>query len=206
MRKIRKFKVAIHLKEILRRIKLSGIDGNAAGFALDSDIAVFTAALHRAVEPGVVYELIEGRSMELAGVPHGDMSSVCAVTLGSKLEGEIAKISNPQALAIANIIIYEFLRTAITFVANLVEEDAKKEDYTAEGWQILYSPSFGYGPEPKFLREAARIDTDSARKALGALLERLNAGKIGVKFDGESVTPKATVVFILPWQRKKGKK
>lgn len=208
MRKIRKFKVAIHLKEILRRIKLSGIDSHAAGFALDSDIAVFISALHRAVEPGVVYELIQGQCMELtaAGVPHGDMSTICAITLGDKIEKEILLNNNPQTLAIANIIMYEFLRTAVIFVADLVKEDAKKEDFIAEGYQILYSPVFGYGPEPKFLREAARIDAEAARKALPALFERLNAAKINVIFQEDTVIPKATIVFILPWQKKKGKK
>ena len=207
MRKIRKFKVAIHLKEILRRVKLSGIDSAAAGFALESDLAVFICALHKAVEPGAVYEFIQGNCMELsgAGIAHGDMFSVCAVTLGDKLASEVAANTNPQALAIANIVMYEFLRTAVTFVADLVKDDAKKEDFTAEGYEILYSPVFGYGPEPKFLREAPRVEPQTARKALPVIFERLNAAKINVKFEDDIVMPKPTIVFMIPWQKKRKK-
>jgi len=208
MRKIRKFKVAMHLKEILRRVKLSNIDIAAAGFAHESDLVVFIAALHKAVEPGVVYEFVQGNCMELssAGVAHGDMFSICAVTLGDKLEAEVIANDNPQALAIANIVMYEFLRTAVTFVADLVKQDAQKEDFTAEGYEILYSPVFGYGPEPKFLREAPRVDAQTARKALPVIFERLNAAKINVKFDGDAVTPKPTIAFMIPWQKKRGRK
>ncbi|MDR1123481.1 MAG: hypothetical protein LBL61_02540 [Elusimicrobiota bacterium] len=208
MRKIRKFKVAMHLKEILRRVKLSQADIKAAGFPDDRDLAVFTASLHRALEPGVVYEFMEGHCMELAsaGIENDGVLGVCALTLGSKIEEEINQIVNPQALAIANIILYEFLRTAVIFAASLIKDDAEKEDFTVGGYEVLYSPSFSYGPEPKFLREAARVDAQAARKALGPLFERLNAQKINVQFENDAVSPKATIVFIMPWLAKKRKK
>jgi hypothetical protein len=208
VRKIRKFKVAIHLKEILRRVKLANIDRNAAGFALDSDIAVFISQLHGAVEPGVVYELIEGRCLELsaAGIERGDMFSVCVLTLGPGIEEEIARLTEVNAAATANIILYDFLRTAATFVSDLIKEEAKKEDYIAEKQEILYAPLFSYIPEPKFLREAPRIEAEAANKVLPALLTRLNAEKINVRFEDGKILPKATIAFIMPWQRKKGKK
>jgi hypothetical protein len=208
MRKIRKFKVPIHLKEILRRIKLSETDTKAAGFSDEKDLTVFIASLHRAVEPGVVYEFIEGRCMELAaaGIENNGVLGVCALTLGSKIEEEINQIKNHQALAIANIILYEFLRTAVTFVGGLIKDDAEKEDFTVGGYEVLYSPSFSYGPEPKFLREAVRVDAQIAQKALPALFDRLNAQKINLKFIDGQIAPKATIVFMTPWQKKKGKK
>jgi hypothetical protein len=208
MRKIRKFRVAMHLREILRRVKLSGIDSAAAGFAHENDLVVFIAALHKIVEPGIVYEFVKGRCMELAcaGLERGDMFSVCVVTLGDKLEKEIASVCDPRALAVANIVLYEFLRTAVIFSADIIKDEAREEDFTAESYEILYSPVFGYGLEPKFLREVPRAEPHTARKALGPLFERLNAQKINVKFENDAVSPKATVVFMMPWQRKKGRR
>lgn len=208
MRKIRKFKVAIHLKEILRRIKLVNIDTVAAGFPLESDLAVFIAGLHASVEPGVVYEFIEGQCLELStvGIKHNDTFSVCIITLGAGIEMEISKLTNFQALSIANIVMYEFLRTAVIFVSDLIKEDAEKEDFAVTGHEILSSPVFGYAPEPKFLREASRVEPETARRALPILFERLNAQKINVKFENNIVLPKATIVFMMPWQKKKGKK
>ncbi len=208
MRKIRKFKVAIHLKEILRRIKLSNIDPVAAGFSVESELAVFIASLHGDVEPGVVYEFIEGQCLEFstAGIAQHDMFSVCVITLGGKLEQRVAEIQNTQTLAIANIVMYEFLRTAVTFVSDLIKEDAQKEDYTVNGYEILSSPVFGYVPEPKFLREAPRIEAQAAKKVLPLMFERLNASKINVSIREGGVLPKTTIAFIMPWQKKKGKK
>jgi hypothetical protein len=208
MRKIRKFRVAIHLKEILRRVKLSQADIKVAGFSDDKDLAVFIASLHRSVEPGVVYEFMEGRCIELAsaGIKNNGVLGVCALTLGSKIEEEINQIQNPQALAIANIILYEFLRTAVIFAAGLIKDDAEKEDFTAGGYEVLYSPSFSYGPEPKFLKEAVRVDAQIAQKVLPALFGRLNAQKINLTFSEGQVAPKAAIVFMMPWHKKKGKK
>lgn len=208
MRKIKKFKVAIHLKEILRRIRTSNIDTAAAGFPLESDLAVFVSSLHSSIEPGVVYEFIEGQCLELstAGIKHNDMFSVCVLTLGSKIEKIVAQAQGVEAMTIANIVMYEFLRTAVTFVSDLIKDDAKKEDFVVEGHEILYSPVFSYAPEPKFLREAARIEPQTVRSVLPVLFDRLNAQKINVRFEENIVNPKATIAFIMPWQKKKGKK
>ncbi len=207
MRKIRKFKVAIHLKEILRRVRLSGIDTVAAGYASDNDIAVLIAELHKEIQPGVVYEFIEGPCLELstAGIKHGEQFSVCIITLGADVQQKMAQFTEGNTLAIANIIVYEFLRTALSFTADLIKEDAQKEDFITEGYEVLSAPSFGYGPEPKFLREARRLEPALAQKALPILFERLNAQKIGVSFEDGQVSPKTTIAFIMPWYKKKKK-
>jgi len=206
MRKIRKFKVAIHLKEILRRIKLANIDTAAAGFPVESELAVFISSLHSDIEPGVVYEFIEGECMEFAaaGLKQPKMFSVCVITLGSKFEARLAEIKNTASLAVANIIMYEFMRTAVTFVSDLIKEDAQKDDFTVGNYEILSSPVFAYVPEPKFLREAPRAEPEAAKKVLPLVFERLQAQKINVSFKDNAVLPKATVAFVMPWQKKKG--
>lgn len=207
MRKIRKFKVAVHLKEIYRRIKSARADF-AAGFAPEGDLAVFITSLHGDIEPGLVYELIDGNALELsgAGIDCREQYVLCALTLGAKLEERLKTIADIQTLTVANIIVSEFLRTAVTFTSDLIKEEAKKEDLYPLDYEILYSPLFSYGGEPKFLREAKHIEPDRAVRALKAVLERLEAQKISVSYEDKIMQPAATIVFILPFERKKGKR
>ena len=71
--------------------------------------------------------------------------------------------------------------------------------------QLVYTPLLGVAAEPKILREAVRLDKSLADSALPLLLEKLNASKIDVALQNGQLTPKATVVFLIPWQRKKKK-
>ena len=207
MRKIRKFKITLHYKEILRRLRGAGIDLRAAGFNDESELAVFLTSLHAALEPGVVYEFLEGQNMELNGLGLDyKMSSLCALTLGGKIDDEIAKIINPQALVIANIALMEFLRTAIMFMADVVNDDAKKEEFETENYTIIAVPQFNYSNQPKFIREAKQIEVALAKELLPVLLDRLNGAKVGIKYQEGQLVPKNTIVFVIPWKKKKGKK
>ena len=207
MRKIRKFKITLHYKEILRRLRGAGIDLRAAGFNDESELAVFLTSLHAALEPGVVYEFLEGQNMELNGLGLDyKMSSLCALTLGGQIDDEIAKIINPQALVIANIALMEFLRTAIMFMADVVSDDAKKEEFETENYTIIAVPQFNYSNQPKFIREAKQIEVALAKELLPVLLDRLNGAKVGIKYQEGQLVPKNTIVFVIPWKKKKGKK
>lgn len=207
MRKIRKFKITLHYKEILRRLRGAGIDLRSAGFNDESELAVFLTSLHAALEPGVVYEFLEGQNMELNGLGLDyKMSSLCALTLGGKIDDEIAKIINPQALVIANIALMEFLRTAIMFMADVVNDDAKKEEFETENYTIIAVPQFNYSNQPKFIREAKQIEVALAKELLPVLLDRLNGAKVGIKYQEGQLVPKNTIVFVIPWKKKKGKK
>lgn len=207
MRKIRKFKITLHYKEILRRLRGAGIDLPSAGFNDESELAVFLTSLHSALAPGVVYELLEGRNLELNGLGLDyQISSLCALTLGHKIDEEISKIINPQALVIANIALMEFLRTAIMFMADVVHDEAQKEEFETESYTIIATPQFNYSTQPKFIREAKQIEVAQARELLPVLLDRLNAKKVGIVYQQGQLMPKNTIVFVLPWKKKKGKK
>lgn len=206
MRKIRKFKITLHYKEILRRLRGAGIDLRAAGFKDESELAVFLTSLHSALEPGVVYEILEGQNMETNALSIDyEMASLCALTLGEKIDAEVAQIINPQALVIANIALMEFLRTAIMFMADVVSDDAKKEEYETENYTIIAVPQFNYSNQPKFIREAKQVEVAQARELLPVLLDRLNGAKVGIKYQEGQLLPKNTIVFIIPWKKKKGK-
>lgn len=207
MRKIRKFKIILHYKEILRRLRGAGIDLRTAGFQDESELAVFLTSLHAALEPGVVYEFLEGQNLELEGLGLDyKMSSLCALTLGEKIDQEISKIINPQALVIANIALMEFLRTAIMFMADVVSDDAKKEEFETESYTIIAVPQFNYSNQPKFIREAKQIEVFKAKELLPVLLGRLNGAKVGITYKEGQLLPKNTIVFVIPWKKKKGKK
>lgn len=208
MRKIRKFKISLHYKEILRRIKSAEVDLTAAGLNSESALAVFISTLHQAADTGVVYEFNEGSVLELssAGFQHQGPFSLCLITLGKKIEEQLACLTNMGQLIVANIAVYEFLRTALNFVVDLLREEAQKDNLVSLNIELLSAPVFSYGVEPKFLREAKKLDLTLVKKALPDLLKRLEAPKINVSFEGETLTPKATVAFVIPWQKKKGKK
>ena len=196
MRKIKRFKIATRQKEILRKLLRTAQDLKQAGF--------------EELDPGTVYEFNQDAHWELdaATLIPKEMFSACAVTLGDKVERFLAQIDNPQRLILANTALYEFLRIAILFVTELVKEQAAKEECDILDMQLVYSPALGVAAEPKMLREAPRLDKDLAEKTLPVLLEKLNSAKIDVALQNTEITPKATAVFLIPWQKrkKKGKK
>lgn len=106
------------------------------------------------------------------------------------------------------IVLLEFLKSAVSFVADLVKEQAEKEECETQEVQFVYLPPFGLAIAPKLLREAALLEAPLAQKALPVILEKLNSGKIDLSAQEGSLSPFMSAVFLVPWQksRKKGKK
>ena len=207
MRKIKRFKIATRQKEILRKLLRTAEDLKQAGFEDEPALARFIAALAKELDPGTVYEFNQDAHWELdaATLVPKEMFSACAVTLGDKVERFLAQIDNPQRLILANTALYEFLRTAILFVTDLIKEQAAKEECDILDMQLVYAPALGVAAEPKLFREAVRLDKALADKTLPVLLEKLNSAKIDVSLQEGLLTPKATAVFLIPWQKKKKK-
>lgn len=104
-------------------------------------------------------------------------------------------------------VILEFLKTAVLFVADLVKEQAEKEEFETLDLQFVYLPPFGAAGAPKMLREAVRLENTVAQKALPVILEKLSSDKIEVSLTPEGIQPRLTAVFLIPWQKaKKGSK
>ncbi|MBR3603884.1 MAG: hypothetical protein IKL48_04305 [Elusimicrobiaceae bacterium] len=205
-RKIKRFKISTRQKEITRKVLRLGLDLPAAG--IDSEIALarFVVELAQKLDPGTVYEFNENVLWDLGAevASAQGMFSACAVTLGKNCT-DFADSLSPAKQLISQTVLFEFLRTATLFVADLIKEQAEKEECEALEPQFIYIPKLGLAPEPKLFKDSPRLDLQSAEKILPELLKQVQAEKIDASLENGKILPQATVVFIIPWQKKKRK-
>ena len=209
MRKIKRFKIPSRQREILRRLLRELPLLRRAGFASEAEVTAFILSIFKLLDPGVVYEFNQDAHWELddTSAIRKEMFSACAVTLGDKIEPFLAQIQNEDRKAAAIIVLLEFLKSAVSFVTELVKEQAQKEECEILDLQFVYLPPFG-AAAPKLLREAVRLENTLAQKALPVILEKLSAEKIDLSVSESVLSPRRSTVFLVPWQknRKKGKK
>lgn len=213
MRKIKRFKISSRQKEILRKLLRGGGLLRQAGFTSELEVNQYILGAFALLDPGVVYEFNQDAHWELddQSAVYKEMFSACAVTLGSPIEQfmQEAQAVNPSRVIVAGTIVLEFLKNAITFVTDLISQQATKEEFEALEPQFVYLPPFGIAAPPKLLREAVRLDKTLAHKTLPLILDKLNASKIDVSLTPDNcISPQYSAVFLVPWQklRKKGKK
>ena len=212
MRKIKRFKITPRQKEILRKLLRGGGLLRQAGFSTELEVTQYILAGFATLNPGVVYEFNQDAHWELddTNTVYKEMFSACAVTLGAELEMWVdqAKQVSPARHIVAGTIALEFLKSAVSFVTDLIQEQAQKEEYEALDLQLVYVPPFGTAVAPKLLRESVRLEKNLADKTLPLILEKLNASKVDIALAEQTLTPFYTAVFLVPWQkaRKKGKK
>lgn len=212
MRKIKRFKIAPRQKEILRKLLRGGGLLRQAGFTSELEVTQYILNAFTLLDPGVVYEFNQDAHWELDedSAVHKEMFTACAVTLGDKIEPflQSAKEHGEPQNIVAGSIILEFLKNAISFVTDLVREQAQKEEYETQEPQFVYLPPFGLYAPPKLLREAVRLEKTLAEKTLPLILEKINAEKIDLTLADGTLHPAYSAVFLVPWQktRKKGKK
>ncbi len=209
MRKIKRFKISPRSREILNKLLREVPLLRRAGFQNQPEISAFIQTIFNLLDPGTVYEFNQDAHWELEneGIIHKEMFSACVVTLGDKLEPFLESLPNDDKRTAALSVIFEFLKTAVLFVADLIKEQAEKEEFETLDLQFVYLPSFSTAAAPKMLREAVRLENTVAAKALPVILEKLSASKIEVSQQGNGLSPRLTAVFLIPWQKaKKGGK
>ena len=206
MRKIKRFKISTRQKEILRKVQRLGVDLTAAGLADEIALTRFIVDLSKKLDPGTVYEFNENVLWDLGEhtIAAQGMFSACAVTLGTGCTEHADTLQGATQLA-AQTVLFEFLRTATLFVLDLVKEQAEKEEYEALDPQFIYVPKIGMAPEPRLFKDSPRTDPKTALKILPELLKHIHGEKIDVTLHKEQLFPLATVVFTVPWQKKKRK-
>ena len=209
MRKIKRFKISPRSREILNKLLREVPLLRRAGFQNQPEISAFIQTIFNLLDPGTVYEFNQDAHWELEneGIIHKEMFSACVVTLGDKLEPFLDSLPNDDKRTAALSVIFEFLKTAVLFVADLIKEQAEKEEFETLDLQFVYLPSFATAAAPKMLREAVRLENTVAAKALPVILEKLSASKIEVSQQENGLSPRLTAVFLIPWQKaKKGGK
>ena len=207
MRKIKRFKISTRQKEIMRKVQRLELDLSADGLTDEITLTRFVVDLSKKLDPGTVYELNENVLWDLPEhtVAAQGMFSACAVTLGAAATEYVAALQGNTQLA-AQTVLFEFLRTATLFVLDLVKEQAEKEEYEVAEPQFVYVPKLGLAPEPKLFKDSPRLASETAQKILPELLKRVHSDKIDVSLQEDgALAPQATVVFIVPWQKKKRK-
>ena len=126
MRKIKRFKITPRQKEILRRLLRGGGLLRQAGFTNELEVTKYILEGFAALNPGVVYEFNQDAHWELdsESAVHKEMFSACAVTLGPALEEwtQKAKSVNDTREIVASTVAFEFLKSAVTFVTDLIRE------------------------------------------------------------------------------------
>ena len=182
-----------------------------AQFKSQPEVNAFILDLFKLLDPGVVYEFNQDAHWELddTSAIRKEMFSACAVTLGKPIEDFIDALPNEDKKAAALMVALEFLKTAVLFVADLIKQQAEKEECETLDLQYVYLPPFVRLAAPKMLREAVVLEKTIAAKALPLILDKINAGKIDVSFNGEVLSPRYSALFLVPWQKKtrrKGKK
>lgn len=212
MRKIKRFKITPRQKEILRRLLRGGGLLRQAGFTTELEVTQYILEGFATLNPGVVYAFNQDAHWELDAdnTVHKEMFSACAVTLGPKLEEWVEKAHqvSQSRYIVAGTVAFEFLKSAVSFVTDLIAEQAEKEEYESLPPQFIYLPPFGVTAPPKLLREAVRLEQTLSAKILPVMLEKLNASKVDLTLSEQLLAPFYSAVFLVPWQkaRKKGKK
>lgn len=205
MRKIKRFKITSRSREILNKLMREIPLLRRSGFQSQPEVSAFIQKIFKLLDPGVVYEFNQDAHWELdaQSTLHKEMFSACAVTLGNKLEPFLDALPNDDKRVAAVTVILEFLKTAILFVADLVKEQAQKEECETLDLQFVYLPPFGAAGAPKMLRECVRLENTVAQKALPLILEKIHSDKIDVSYAQNSLAPRFTTVFLVPWQKAK---
>lgn len=177
MRKIKNFKLAWRVKEILRRARKAGLPPAATGLDGEDAVAAFLAGLTPALRPAVVFDSFGAQSEGAALAPlPGLACSLGLATLGAAFDEAVRAVAAPPRARLAALAGQAALDQALQFAGALVAEEAAAEKCELSPLQPL---------------------TDAA--ALAQLLELLDGSKIGVTFRDGRLAPACSAAFSISW-------
>lgn len=201
MKKIRKFKISAHYRELHRRLKKSAIDLNLPASKDKNHFTEFVSSLMCSIEPSVLYKTLGDK----------DISTIAALTLGSNLEDKINSFLSDEEKKAACICAIEFLDTAFDFALNLVKEEAKKENSDTMPAKIFLFPleaDLGASSTltARFIRKNEIANEREKTEILPKIIEKLDTSKISMSFIQGKILPHYSVVFSVDWVHKKRKR
>jgi len=209
MKKIRRFKISEHTKEIARRIKKAGISLESLSIASQADLQKWTVDLLNETDPAVVYASFD---KELPSTDKlFDVSSAAVITLGTKLSDKINSLTDDELKKAAQICVFEFLDTAFDFVTNLIREEAQNDNFQILPARLLHLPEGGNYSKAdtgaaRFARKSEIMTDDEKVNILPVVIEKLDISKISVSYTDGLIAPQHTLVFLVPWARKRRRK
>ncbi|OGS55821.1 MAG: hypothetical protein A3J79_04090 [Elusimicrobia bacterium RIFOXYB2_FULL_62_6] len=196
MRKIKKFKIPIYSYDILRKAKKRKIDLFALGLAAQEDAKEYIASIAALIEPATVFDFVEPED-QLAKDPGpfaGGSLTLGLITLGAPFADRLAAIRDQGHFALAETAAVVFGDTGLKVITELIAQESGMEGFEPGQAAYLFAC-----PEP---------DTDDPAppappEAIAAALSRLQADKIGVRFENGALIPKYSLLFALPWVSRK---
>lgn len=197
MRKIKKFKIPIYSYDILRKAKKRKIDLFALGLAAQESAKEYIASIAASIEPSTVFDLLDAKD-PLAVEPGpflGGSVTAGVITLGVPFAEKLSAIKDPELFRLAETAALVFGDTGLKVITELISQETGMEGFEPGDTSYLYSC-----PAP---------DTDDAPPApaapekISAALARLQADRIGVRFENGALVPRYSVLFAIPWVSKK---
>lgn len=209
MKKIRKFKLPVHDRELLRRIGKSGLNLKELAIEDENQVKEFAYSLVCETEPSVIYETFDNDFAGLGSL--FDIFTAGVLTLGSGLDKKIDSLSYEEHKKAAQICALEFLDSGFDFVINLITEEAKKENFETAPVRLLFFPKNAILDKnstlsPRFIRKTEILPDEDKKKVIPLLTEKLKVGKISVSLNENRIIPDYTIIFLVQWMRKKRRK
>lgn len=200
MRKIKKFRIPIYSYDILRKAKKRRIDLFALGLAAQESAKEYIASIAASIEPSTVFDFLDAQD-PLAGEPGpflGGSVTAGVITLGVPFAGKLAAIKDPELFRLAETAAVVFGDTGLKVITELISQETGMEGFEPGETSYLYAcpaPDTDDAPPPA-----------SAPGTITAVLERLQADRIGVRFENGELVPRYSMLFTIPWaSRKKAK-
>jgi len=229
VRKIKKFKIPIYSYDILRKAKKRKIDLFALGLSAQESAKEYIASIAAAIEPAVVFDFL-GPEDPLAKGPgplEGGALTLGVITLGAAFADKLGGIKEPGLFRLAETAALVFGDTGLKVITELIAQETGMEGFEPGGAEYLYAcpepeaenrpaacpppPNSPADPPPAESDQPAPVCTPGRRAGtnpgiIASALARLQADKIGVRFENGALSPKYSFLFAIPWLSRKKKK
>ncbi|MBI5244767.1 MAG: hypothetical protein HY922_13945 [Elusimicrobia bacterium] len=180
MRKIRGFRLALHPKEMRRRLRrLANLQ--ACGVEDEAAFERHIASVSKSLQPAVVFDSLGPESKETARISPipGLAHTIGFATLGPGADGLLAleRSAGPERGKLAERILQMALDECVRFVIGLIAEEVEAERCDLSPIHYVSDPG-----------------------QLALLSEKLGASKIGLALeDGGGLKPRSSSAFCLNW-------
>jgi hypothetical protein len=200
MRKIKNFKVPIYYYEMERKLKKSKF--NLENFFADdyeNAFKEYVSLVISNVELSAIYstylyqkakEIIN--SFEFQSNEKTEYITISILTAGTKIDEFISRKEEDEK-KLSEIILEVYINTARNTVIDMIDEEAKKDNYSISNPFFIHSP---FDVENKIVYKGD----------ISKLLKEINADKISVGVSESKILPNFTEIFLINWVYKKAKR